>query len=55
MVSDDTVRNAESIDDVEEELDRLFRADIGDGLHLYPLGKLVHSYELVSEAARGLL
>ena len=45
MVGDDTVGNTKSIDDVEEELDRLFRADIGDGLRLYPLGKLVHRYE----------
>ena len=54
MVSDDTVRNTKPIDDVEKELDRLFRANIGDGLRLYPLGKLVHRYEQVSEAARGL-
>ena len=45
MVSDNTVRNAESVDDVEEEFDRLFRAEIGDGLGLYPLGKLVDCYE----------
>ena len=31
-----------------------FRADVGDGLHLYPLGEFVHRYEQVSEAARGL-
>ena len=54
MVSDDTVRNAEPVDDVEEESDRLFRVDVGDGLRLYPLGKLVHRYEQVSEAIRGL-
>ena len=41
-------------DDVEEELDRLFRADVGDGLCLYPLGKFVDRYEQVSEAVRGL-
>ena len=45
MVSDDIVRNAEPVDDVEEELDRLFRADVGDGLGLYPLGELVDHYE----------
>ena len=45
MVSDDTVRNAEPIDDVEEEFDCLFRADVGDGLGLYPLGELVNCYE----------
>ena len=42
VVSDDTVRNAEPVDDVEEEFDRLFRADVGDGLRLYPLGEFVH-------------
>ena len=31
VVSDDTVRNAEPVDDAEEEFDRLFRADVGDG------------------------
>ena len=45
MVRDDTVRNAEPVDDVEEELDCLFRADVGDGLGLYPLGELVDCYE----------
>ena len=29
-----------------------FQVDIGDGLGLYPLGKLVDRYEQVSEAAR---
>ena len=51
MVSDDTIRNAEPVDDVEEEFDCLFRADVGDGLGLYPLGELVDCYEQVSEAA----
>ena len=54
MVSDDTVRNTEPVDDVEEEFDCLFRADVGDGLGLYPLGELVDCYEQVSEAARAL-
>ena len=54
MVNDDTVWNTKSIDDVEEELDRLFRADIGYGLRLYPLSEFVHCYEQVSEAAWGL-
>ena len=45
MVSDDTVRNAEPIDDVEEEFDRLFRAVVGDGLGLYLLGELVYCYK----------
>ena len=45
MVSDDTVRNTETVDDVKEELDRLFRANVGDGLHLYLLGEFVHRYE----------
>ena len=54
MVCDDTVRNAELIDDVEEEFDRLFRAKIGDGLGLYPLGELIDRYEQVSEADRAL-
>ena len=45
MVGDDTIRDTKPIDDVEEELDRLFQADIGDGLCLYPLGEFVHRYE----------
>ena len=45
MVTDDAVRNTETVDDVKEELDRLFRANVGDGLHLYPLGEFVHCYE----------
>ena len=31
-----------------------FRADVGDGLGLYPLGELVDRYEQVSEAAQAL-
>ena len=54
VVGDDTVRDTKPIDDVEEEFDRLFQADIGDGLRLYPLGKLVYCYEQVSEATQGL-
>ena len=45
MVSDDTVRNTEPVDDVEKEFDRLFRADVGDGFGLYPLGELVDCHE----------
>ena len=45
MVSDDTVRNTEPVYDVEEEFDYLLRADVGDGLGLYPLGELVDCYE----------
>ena len=45
MVSDDTVRNAEPVDDVEEEFDCLFRVNVGDGLGLYLLGELVDYYE----------
>ena len=45
VVSDDTIRNAESIDEVEEEFDRLFRAKTGDGLGLYPFGELIDCYE----------
>ena len=45
MVGDDKVWNTKPIDDVEEELDHLFRADIGDGLRLYLLGELVHHHE----------
>ena len=45
MVSDDIVRNTKMIDDVKEELDRLFQADVGDGLRLHPLGELVHRHE----------
>ena len=54
MVGDDIVWNTKPIYDVEEELDCLFRVDIGDGLRLYPLGEFVYHYEQVSEAARGL-
>ena len=54
MVGDDIVWDTKPVDDVEEELDRLFRADIGDGLCLYPLGEFGHRYEQVSEAAWGL-
>ena len=42
------------VDDVKEELDRLIQANVGDGLHLYPLGEFVHCYEQVSEAAWAL-
>ena len=45
VVSNDAVRNAEPVDDVEEEFDRLFLVDVGDGLGLYPLGELVDYYE----------
>ena len=45
MVSDDTVRNTKPVNDVKEELDRLFRAKVGDGLGLYPLGEFVDCYE----------
>ena len=45
MASDDAVRNSETVDDVKEELDCLFRTDVGDGLCLYPLGEFVHFYE----------
>ena len=46
VVSDDTVRNTKTIDDVKkEELDCLFRTNVGDGLCLYPLGELVDHYE----------
>ena len=45
VVRDDAVRNAELVDDVKEEFDRLFRADVGDGLGLDPLGELVDRYE----------
>ena len=55
MVSDDAVKNAEPINDVEEEFDRLFLADVGDGFSLYPLGELVDCYEKVSETAWSLL
>ena len=40
MVSDDAVRNAEPVDDVEKEFDRLLRVDVGDGLGLYHLVNL---------------
>ena len=45
MVSDDTVRNAKPVEDVEEELDCLLLPDVGDGFGLYPLGEFVDYYE----------
>ena len=45
MVSDDTVRNTEMVDDVEEELDRLLQSNVGDGFHLYLVGEFVNRYE----------
>ena len=51
MVSDDTVGNTESVDDVKEEFDCLFRINVDDGLRLYPLDEFVHRYEQASEAA----
>ena len=45
MASDDIVRNDEPVDDVVEEFDRLFRADVGDGLGLYPLGEVVDRHK----------
>ena len=45
VVSDDTVRNTKPVDDVKEELDHLFRTNVGDGLCLYPLGEFVDRYE----------
>ena len=45
VVSDDTVRNTKTIDVVMEELGRLFRANVGDGLRLYPLGEFVDCYK----------
>ena len=45
MVGDDIVRNTEMVDVVEEEFDRLFQADVGDGLRLYSLGEFVDCYE----------
>ena len=44
VVSDDTFRNTKTIDDIKEEFDRLFRANVGDRLRLYPLGEFVHRY-----------
>ena len=42
MVSDDTVRNAKPVDNVEEELDRLFRADNNRYLSNHVLFILAH-------------
>ena len=44
VVSDDTVGNAESVDDVKE-FDCLLRPDVGDGFGLYPLYEFVDHYE----------
>ena len=54
MVGDDTVRDAEPIDDVEEEFDCLLQANVGEWFGLYPLDEFVDRYEQVSEAAQAL-
>ena len=54
VVGDDAVRNAELVDDVEEEFDGLFQVNVGDGLGFYPLGELVDRYEQVSKVAWAL-
>jgi hypothetical protein len=50
VVDDDRVGNAEAIDDVGEERDRLLGVDIDDGSGLDPLRELVDRYEEVGEA-----
>jgi len=47
VVSDDDVGNPKSVDDVGEEKDGLFGADVGDGSSLDPFGELVHSHQQV--------
>jgi len=44
VVSDNDVGNPKSVDDVGEEKDGLFRADVGDGSSLDPFGELVYSH-----------
>jgi len=44
VVSDDDVGNPKSVDDVGEEKDGMFEADVGDGSSLDPFGELVDSH-----------
>jgi hypothetical protein len=41
VVGDDGVEHSKAVDDVGEEHHSLLRAEIRDGVHLYPLGKFV--------------
>ena len=41
VVVDDGIRHAESVNDVQEELDGLLGVDCGNRLCLYPFGELV--------------
>jgi hypothetical protein len=55
IVSDDGVRGAVAMDDVEDERDGLGRHELRHWLSLDPLGELVNRHEQVSEASWGLL
>jgi hypothetical protein len=50
IVGNDRVGDAETIDDVGEERDRLLRVDVDNGSSLDPLRELVDRYEEVGEA-----
>jgi len=47
IVSDDDVGNPKPVDDVGEEKDGLFGADVGNGLSLDPFGQFVDGHQLV--------
>jgi hypothetical protein len=51
VVSDNTVRNPEAMNDVGEEKHSLFGPNAGDGSSFDPLGEFVDSDEQVGEAA----
>jgi len=47
VVGDDDVGDPKSVDNVGEEKDGLFGADVGDGSSLDPFGELVDSHQQV--------
>jgi hypothetical protein len=49
IVRDDVVGNPKVMDDVGEEQHDLLRSDVGNGMGLNPLGKLVNGDEQVGE------
>jgi hypothetical protein len=50
VVRDDVVRNPKAMNDTGEEQHGLLRSDVGNGMGLDPLGKLVNGDEQVGEA-----
>ena len=47
VVGDDAAGHPEAVDDVEEEFNHIFRADLGDWFRLNPLEEFVHCHEEV--------